>query len=566
MLRFVLLLFPILFMTLGCNRSKPPYEIVKKAISDKGMVVSAHPLASEAGLNILKAGGNAVDAVIATQLALAVVYPRAGNIGGGGFLVYRQNDGTISTLDYREKAPIASERDMYLDDNGDVIPEKSTLGHLAAGVPGTIAGLVASSDQHGRLPWSQLVAPAIALASEGFRLTQTEADRLNNFREAFLKVNEPTIPFIKDSPWKEGDLLVQTDLAQTLTRIQSQGQDGFYNGETADLIIAEMESGGGLITREDLAQYEAVWREPITTDYRGYEIISMPPPSSGGIALAQLFELVEPYPLGDYGFQSKEAIHLMVEAERRVYADRAQHLGDMDYFDVPMEMLMDSAYLAQRMSDFTLEYATESDSIAAGNFTIGLESFQTTHISIVDSSGNAASVTTTLNSNFGCKVFVDGAGFFLNNEMDDFSAKPGVPNQFGLIGAEANAIEPGKRMLSSMTPTIVSKDGDLKIVVGTPGGSTIMTSVFQIIVNVVDFGMSISESVQAPRFHHQWLPDIILVEKGTFSTNLSEELQGMGHEISEVDYIGLVEAISRLQDGTYEGAADRRSDDHASGW
>jgi gamma-glutamyltranspeptidase/glutathione hydrolase len=562
-----LLILLLLSCTFACRQSSSPYRHDKTLFSDKAMVVTAHPLASEIGLDIMKKGGNAVDAAIAVQLALAVVYPRAGNIGGGGFMVFRSALGEIETLDYREKAPVAAHRDMYLNDHGAVIPDLSISGHLASGVPGTVAGLSAAHERYGSLPVSTLLSPAIELAREGFKLTKSEADRLNRYTPDFERVNSgKALPFLKESPWKSGDLLVQEELAETFERMRIAGFKEFYEGQTAQLITDEMEKNGGLITAEDLSIYQSVWREPIVTQYDEYAIISMPPPSSGGIALTQLFELVEPYDLHELGFQSVDAVHLMVEAERRVYADRAQHLGDMDYYDVPIDMLLDPTYLAERMSDFSDARATTSDSVAAGDFVPAMESFQTTHISIVDSFGNAVSVTTTLNSNFGSKVYVRGAGFFLNNEMDDFSAKPGVPNQFGLVGAEANAIEPGKRMLSTMTPTIVTKNDDLFMIVGTPGGSTIITTVFQVIVNVIEFGMTMSEAVEAPRFHHQWLPDLIMKEPDALDSLTIRELRERGHRFDARESIGLVEAIMKLPDGRYEGAADTRSDDDAAAW
>ncbi|MDX1477086.1 MAG: gamma-glutamyltransferase [Saprospiraceae bacterium] len=562
---FVVSVLCLLLATSCQESSSALYEIRKTAFSKEGMVVSAHPLATAAGVEILRAGGNAIDAAVAVQLALAVVYPRAGNIGGGGFLVYRGADGFAETLDYREKAPLAATRDMYLDSLGNVIPGLSTRGHLAAGVPGTIAGLAASHEKYGSLDWHRLAEAAIRLAQEGFQVTAAEADRLNRYAEDIRAFNPSEVPFLQTAPWKEGDLLVQKELAQTLRRIADSGRDGFYQGETARLIVAEMQRGGGLITLEDLAGYQAKWRTPVTTDYKDYRLISMPPPSSGGIALAQLLEMVEPFPLSEWGFQDTRSVHLMVEAERRVYADRALHLGDMDFYPVPIDTLLDPEYLAERMADFDARVATTSQTVQAGDFSLTLESFETTHLTVVDAQGNAASVTTTLNSNYGCKVVVDGAGFFLNNEMDDFSAKPGVPNQFGLVGAEANAIAPAKRMLSSMTPTIIERDGRLAMTIGTPGGSTIITSVFQVFLNVAEFGMTIGEAVQAPRFHHQWLPDEIMLEPAAIEPGARQELSAKGHTFREVSYIGMVEAIALLPDGTLEGAADSRGDDHAQG-
>jgi len=561
-----ILILSLFLLSFGCRKSVPrSYQIEKTAISDQGMVVSAHPLATKSGVEILEMGGSAVDAAIAIQLSLAVVHPRAGNIGGGGFLVHRQADGTISSLDYREMAPAMAERDMYLDDNKNVISGLSTRGHLASGIPGTIDGLFTMHEKFGKLPMENLFVAAIRYAKQGHSITQSEADRLNRFKDAFLEFNNRSIPFIKDTPWKAGDLLTQKILAQTLERIQKNGRDGFYLGPTADAIVEEMKSGKGIITHKDLEGYQSKWREPITTEYKEYTLISMPPSSSGGIVLAQMLEMIEPYPINNWGFQDARTMHLMVEAERRAYADRAAFLGDMDHYHVPLDSLMQPHYITFRMSDFSLDTATESSYVQAGDFKVALESYETTHLSVVDKDGNAASVTTTLNSNYGSKVYVDGAGFFLNNEMDDFSAKPGVMNQFGLLGAEANAIAPGKRMLSSMTPTIVEKNDDLFMIVGTPGGSTIMTSVFQVFLNVAEFGMTMTESVHAKRFHHQWLPDEIVYEKNGLDTSTMMVLEEMGHRFRAVDYIGKVEAILKRSDGHYEGAADNRGDDHAQG-
>ncbi len=564
----LLLLIPLLgLFMVGC-RQEPgvPYTAEKSAVFDSAAVVSPHPLASEVGREILARGGNAVDAAIAIQLAIAVVYPRAGNIGGGGFMVIRQADGSTAALDYRERAPRRATRDMYLDSLGNVIPDLSTRGHLAAGVPGTVAGLVAAHERYGSLPWADLVTPAIELAEEGFPVSITEAERLASFQEDFRAFNTVPNPFINDQ-WAEGERLQQPDLAVTLRRIAEQGRAGFYTGETADLIVAEMESGGGLIAREDLADYRAEWREPVTGRYKNYRIISMPPPSSGGIALVQLMRLVEPYPLREYGFHSTRAVHLMAEAERRVYADRAEHLGDSDFYPVPQDSLLQEDYLRERMASFRTDSATASAAIKAGDFVLAMESFETTHTSVVDAQGNAVAVTTTLNSNFGNKVIVDGAGFFLNNEMDDFSAKPGVPNQFGLVGAEANAIEPGKRMLSSMTPTIVERDGEFFLVLGAPGGSTIITAVFQVMLNTIEFGMPLDSAVVAPRFHHQWLPDQILVEQEALSPAVRDSLRAMGHLLEEVERMAVIKAILRRPDGRLHAAGDPRNpDDDVAGF
>ncbi|HFA48829.1 MAG TPA: gamma-glutamyltransferase [Bacteroidetes bacterium] len=531
------------------------------------MVVAGQPLASKVGVEILRQGGNAVDAVIATQFALAVVHPRAGNIGGGGFMVVRMADGAADALDYREQAPAAARRDMYLDSTGTVVEQLSKVGHLAVGVPGTVAGMEAAFNKYSQLKdWKALLAPAIKLAAEGYKITQSEADRLNKFKEQFEKYNENAAPFVRKQPWNMGDLLVQKDLARTLTRISDRGAKGFYEGETAGLIVAEMQRGGGLITLEDLKNYRIKWRAPIVSNYKNYKVITMPPSSSGGVALSQMLEMIEPFPIADYGFQSAKAVHVIAEAERRVYADRSKYLGDSDFYPVPIDSLLDSTYLAMRMADFDPAKAAVSDSLSSGNFK-RVESFETTHTSIVDSEGNAVSVTTTLNLNYGSKVLVEGGGFFLNDEMDDFSAKPGVPNFFGLIGAEANAIEPGKRMLSSMTPTIVEKDGKLFMVLGAPGGSTIITAVLQTFLNVAEYKMPLDKAVAAPRFHHQWLPDEIKVEPTAIDTLERKKLWDMGHHLHEVKRMALIKAVQVLPDGKLHGAADPRNpDDHAEGF
>jgi len=482
----------------------PIYEYTKTIVDDSAMVATAHPIASKAGYDILRQGGNAVDAAIAVQFSLAVCYPIAGNIGGGGFMVYRHNDGTIDALDYREMAPAAATRDMYLDQNGNPIAEKSQNGALAVGVPGTPAGMYEAFLKYSKLKdWKAILAPAIEAAEKGFRLTHRQVDLMNKNKDKFDKYNTDPVIF-NSRVWKGGDLLIQPELATTLKTIAEQGPKGFYEGQVADQIVNQMKKSGGIITHEDLKNYKAIWRTPITTDYRGHKIISMPPPSSGGIALAQILGMVEDYDLSKMKYQGAEHIHTVVEAERRAYADRAIHLGDSDFYDVPITGLIDKSYLKSRMDNFDPKKASISDATKAGEIK---ESLQTTHYSIVDQDGNAVSMTTTLNGGYGSKLVVAEAGFLLNNEMDDFSAKPGTPNMFGLIGAEANKIEPGKRMLSSMTPTIVEKDGELLLVCGTPGGSTIITSVYQTISNVIDYEMSATDAVKSPRFHHQWLPD-----------------------------------------------------------
>jgi gamma-glutamyltranspeptidase/glutathione hydrolase len=544
-----------------------PQSIEKSVIKDKAMVVAPHPLATQVGLDVLRKGGNAIDAAVAVQFAIAVVFPRAGNIGGGGLMVIRKSDGKIDALDYREKAPAKAGRDMYLDGKGNIISGLSTEGHLASGVPGTVAGMFAAHKKYGKLKIKALIKPAIDLAEKGFAISQAEADRLNGFKAAFAKYNTDDNPFLKNELWKAGDILVQKNIAATLTRIKKKGQAGFYEGETADLLVKEMARGQGLISLEDLKSYEAKWREPVTIPYKNFRIISMPPPSSGGIALLQMMKMAEAYPLKEYGFHSPKAIHLMAEIERRVFADRAQYLGDPDFFKVPKDSLLNKNYLRNRMKGFNPLAATPSKDILAGDFKMNKESFETEHTSIVDEQGNAVSVTTTLNSNFGNKVLVHGAGFFLNNEMDDFSSKVGVPNQFGLVGAEANAIQPYKRMLSSMTPTIVEKDGQLFMVVGAPGGSTIITAVYQVMINVMEFDLPINEAIAAGRFHNQWLPDEIWVEKNALNAEMKAALEKMGHKLREIDRMAVVKAIVRLPNGKLHGGADPRNpDDDVKGY
>jgi len=529
------------------------------------MVVSAHPLASKAGADVMRKGGNAVDAAIATQLALAVVHPSAGNIGGGGFMVIRQKDGSLNTLDYREKAPSAATSTMYLNEQGDVIPGLSESGQLSAGIPGTVAGLVESHARYGKLSWKELVQPAIDLALYGFLLTQKEANGLNYIQEDLKKYNSILPQFLINEKWEAGDSIRYIDLGHALERIRDRGLAGFYEGKTADDIVAEMQRGNGLITHEDLKNYKPVWRAPIVASYKEYKIISMPPPSSGGIALAQLMRSVENYPIKDWGHNNTKTVHLMVEAERRAYADRSVYLGDPDFYDVPVQQLTDKKYIDDRMNTFDAKTATPSKAIREGVFILK-ESDQTTHLSIVDSEGNAVSITTTLNDSYGSKVVVAGSGFILNDEMDDFSVKPGVPNMYGAVGGEANKIEAAKRMLSSMTPTIVEKNGKLFMVVGTPGGTTIITSVFQTILNVVEFKMTMQEAVSAKRFHSQWLPDEVFPENGTMDSVTIKKLESMGHTLQFRGEIGRVDAILVTPDGKLEGGADPRGDDAAAGF
>ena len=559
----------ILFLTLiilSCQTSRRTSDTrLVGVVKENGMVVSAHPLASKVGSDILQAGGNAWDAAVAVQFALAVTYPVAGNLGGGGFAVYRATDGTVGALDFREKAPQKAHRDMYLDDAGDIIDGLSLRGHLASGVPGSVSGMVALHEKHGKLDWKKLIQPSIDLARNGFPITEGGAGGFNRSMEIFEKLNTFDLPIVTHGEWEEGDLFQQEALARTLERIRDLKNEGFYGGETARLIVEEMQRGGGMISYDDLRQYQSVWRDPLTTDYRGYKVITMAPPSSGGVALIQLLEGIESYNVSGMQPEGARKVHLMAEIERRVYADRAEHLGDPDFYGVPVQTLTDENYVAMRMQDIDLKKATLSSDIRAGEI-LPYESMETTHFSIVDKEGNAVSITTTLNSGYGSKVMVKDAGFFLNNEMDDFSIKPGVPNQFGLVGGIANQIHPGKRMLSSMTPTILEQNGDLAMVVGTPGGSTIITSVFQTILNVVDHGMSMQEAVNFPRIHHQWLPDRILIEKNALNEDIKSKLMDMGHKIDQRNSIGRVDAILVLKDGSLEGAGDPRGEDTAVGF
>lgn len=531
----------------------------------KGMVVCATPNAAQVGLDILKKGGNAVDAAVAVQFALAVTHPEAGNIGGGGFMVYRSSKGETSTLDFREKAPAAANPDMYLDSNGKVIPNMSLYTHKASGIPGSVDGMFEAHRKYGKLKWAELVQPAIDIARNGFKITKRLAANLNREKDQFVKLNAGKNYLLNDAGWKEGDLLVQKDLAKTLGLIRDKGRDGFYKGVVADQLVEEMKNGNGLITKADLDNYHSVWRNAITGYYKGYKIITMPPPSSGGIALLQLLKSVEEYPLHRWGHNQDSTVQLMVEAERRVYADRSKYLGDPDFYKVPVDSLLNPAYIQLRMKSFNWNSATPSSSIQPGTF-VGYESDQTTHYSIVDADGTAVSITTTLNDSFGSKIFVKGAGFLLNNEMDDFSAKPGVPNMFGLVGGKANSIQPGKRMLSSMTPTIIEKNGKLFMVVGTPGGATIITSVFQTILNVIEFDQDMQQAVNSKRFHHQWLPDQVDVEKGALSDSTRSKLDKKGYKIVTRGPSGRVDAILVTKTGYYEGGADPRGDDTKLGW
>ncbi len=576
----VLFLSLVLMSSAACRADTPTVPVSvdtsrSAAVAQRGMVVAGQADAAQIGADVLKDGGNAVDAAVAVGFALAVTLPNAGNVGGGGFMLVRFEDGTTTSLDFRERAPSAATRTMYVDPLTDQVrPDLSTRGHLAVGVPGTVAGLLHAHEQHGRLPLSRLIEPAIELAARGFFLSNRQARLFNGFQPEFSEFESTMRYFSKPdgASYVAGERFVQADLADVLRRIRDQGFDGFYKGRTADLIVAEMERGGGLITHEDLAAYEPIERSAVFGSYRDHHVISMAPPSSGGVSLIQMLKSVEPFPLRAMGRQSAEAMHLMGEAMRRAYADRSHWMGDPAYAEVPTEALMDADYVASRMTSFTPERVSSSEEVGHGT-PPGLpdESSETTHYSIVDAAGNAVAVTYTINDLYGSKLVVDGAGFFLNDEMDDFTSAPGEPNLWGLIQGERNAVTPGARPVSSMTPTILEDpEGRLFMVVGSPGGARIITTVFQVITNVIDYDMDIQAAVAAPRFHHQWLPEDLQYEQGIPSTQLSR-LEELGWTTRPISTFGAADAIlveyDRAGVRTLHGGADpRREMDTAVGF
>ena len=537
------------------------FETIKEKLFTHAAVTSAHPLASMVGAAIMQDGGNAFDAAIAVHFALAVVHPSAGNIGGGGFLLARTNKGKLIGLDFREAAPAIASRDMYLDEKGNPITSKSLEGPLASGIPGSVSGMF-NAHIYAKLPMAQLMEPAIELAQYGFVLTEKEAGSLNSVRDELLKLSSAPSAYTKNTKWKKGDTIFQPELAATLRRIQINGLTGFYEGVTADLIVKEMVNGSGIISTTDLKNYQTKKRAPIEFDYKKHHVISFAPPSSGGILIAQMMKMISPYDIASMGYQSPEAVGLMVESQRLAYADRAEHMGDPDFWKVPTRTLISDAYAKQRMQDYTPGVAGNSKNTIAGQ---AKESEQTTHYSVIDKEGNMVAITTTLNGSYGNKTVVAGAGFLLNNEMDDFSVKPGVPNMFGALGGEANAIAPGKRMLSSMTPTLVTVNNKAYLTIGSPGGTTIPNQIYEGLINMIDFKMSLKQSIDASRFHHQWIPDQIQVE-ADFPDATIQALKKQGYKVNQRGYFGRMDGIRILPNGKIEAAGDKRGDDSVAGY
>ena len=537
------------------------FETIKEKLFTHAAVTSAHPLASMVGAAIMQDGGNAFDAAIAVHFALAVVHPSAGNIGGGGFLLARTNKGKLIGLDFREAAPAIASRDMYLDEKGNPITSKSLEGPLASGIPGSVSGMF-NAHIYAKLPMAQLMEPAIELAQYGFVLTEKEAGSLNSVRDELLKLSSAPSAYTKNTKWKKGDTIFQPELAATLRRIQINGLAGFYEGVTADLIVKEMANGSGIISTTDLKNYQTKKRAPIEFDYKKHHVISFAPPSSGGILIAQMMKMISPYDIASMGYQSPEAVGLMVESQRLAYADRAEHMGDPDFWKVPTRTLISDAYAKQRMQDYKPGVAGNSKNTIAGQ---AKESEQTTHYSVIDKEGNMVAITTTLNGSYGNKTVVAGAGFLLNNEMDDFSVKPGVPNMFGALGGEANAIAPGKRMLSSMTPTLVTVNNKAYLTIGSPGGTTIPNQIYEGLINMIDFKMSLKQSIDASRFHHQWIPDQIQVE-ADFPDATIQALKKQGYKVNQRGYFGRMDGIRILPNGKIEAAGDKRGDDSVAGY
>lgn len=542
----------------GQSRSTQTYE--------NGLVVSAEVYASEIGNQILRQGGNAVDAAVAVQFALAVTLPRAGNLGGGGFMVIQLEDGTAAALDFREKAPAEASRNMYVK-NGEFQPELSWEGILSVGVPGTVDGMVTALQRYGRMPLEVVIQPAINLAKNGYYLSYSQASSLNNLKDTFNKYEGSKKYFTKegDELYNEGDLFIQKDLSEVLEQISRYGRDGFYSGSVADAIVTEMREQNGLISYSDLRNYRSKWRAPVKARFQDYELSIMPPPSSGSIAIAQILDMIDDYSLAEIGHNSADYVHLMAESMRRAFADRSYYLGDPDFYEVPKQDLLDPKYNHARMIDFSMDTITHSSSLSHGEFSNNYESDETTHFSVVDKDGNAVAVTTTLNGSFGSKVAVNGAGFFLNNEMDDFSAQPGEPNAYGLIGGEANSIEPGKRMLSSMTPTIVTKDGKVRMVLGAAGGPRIITATMQSFLNIAVFGMNAQEAIAANRVHHQWFPDILFYENYGLSPDTIRLLEEKGHQLRTMS-IARGHIIYIDEKGSKSSGVDPRGDGHAAGY